>query len=208
MNVRWRWPNDANEVAGVVSRNFPTGEAMTIPTRFLLQVIGAVTISLLTPVSSGAPALLLAATPEPAHEANAALAPRETLNDCYWCTNLPGGSRHVFSSETCPVGSGSSCRVCDETDINGETAPCHPGFDESGTCDNHRLCEASRMSPADNAALVAAVQRGDARTVQRIIESHPGTLRVNEARRVIQWFDCSGSVHSQLELSAALTAKL
>ena len=64
------------------------------------------------------------------------------------------------------------------------------------------------MSAKDNDALLLAVKNDDIRAVKEIIQSHPGTLRVNEGRGVLQWLDCGGAVHSQVTLSVALVAEL
>ena len=181
---------------------------MRINARFFLQVVCAAALTLAIPVTPGATTLLTAATPADG-AADAPMVPGGSVNDCYWCFDFSDNTGHTLSPNTCPVGSGMHCRVCDETDINGETAPCHPGFDESGLCqDKHRLCEMTRMSNEDNAALLLAIRREDVQTMKEIIQSHPGTLRVNEVRNMLQWFDCSGSVHSQVALLALLVAQL
>ena len=50
-------------------------------------------LAVITPGTFGAPTLLIAATPS-AEQPDGAMVPGGSLNDCYYCFNMPGGIRH------------------------------------------------------------------------------------------------------------------
>ena len=173
--------------------------------RFMLYAAVVTGISMAAGSSTG-PAVLIAATPA---ETAVGSDPSESggaTAGCYWCSSF-GGS-HILSSDPCWVGAGSGCVECDDSEFNGDNPPCHTGFDQPGGCSVHEPCEMTKMSQEENALLIAAVRRNDVKTVRAIIDAKPGTLRLNEDRGLLQWFDCAGGVHSQIALSDLLLEKL
>ena len=66
---------------------------MRLATRLILQAVCALMLAVITPGTFGAPTLLIAATPS-AEQPDGAMVPGGSLNDCYYCFNMPGGIRH------------------------------------------------------------------------------------------------------------------
>ena len=170
---------------------------MTGTTRFLTYAyfMAAVSLTASTPISEIGPP-----------------APGASQADCYYCTSYlddDDPSRyHIFTAYTCEVGM-PDCWECDDSVPNGETNPCHAGYDEIGHCwEHHNRCGMTRIPPAVNAALIAAVRDGDAGRVRQIVDTHRETLKVNRKRGLLQWFDCVGNIQGQVLLGPSLAAAL
>jgi hypothetical protein len=64
------------------------------------------------------------------------------------------------------------------------------------------------MSFGESEALFSAIEVGDQATVMRIMASNPRGIRFNEARQVLQLFDCVGAVRDQIEIPESVAALL